>query len=140
MTQALLLPAPPVAGATHWTPAQHVTRIKDLTRGKGWCQGTGRYAILAFCNVLTMKCFADRARAEGALAWIDELACGHACQRWHALFDLETGRYLGLPLLERFVQQYPALVDVTSRDRTVVRRLDRGYRQVLFPGLARGRR
>jgi hypothetical protein len=133
-----LLPAPPLAGATDWCAAGIRDRLTALARHGGWWQGTGRYASISCCHALTVKYCADLETAQQAVAWIDRLACGHACQRWHALLDLATGAYIGPPMLERFCQAHPALVDVMSRNPRVVQRLRRGYRQVRFPAASRG--
>jgi hypothetical protein len=127
-----------VAGATHWTVEGHEARIPQLVYDGGWYEGCGRYATIACCNRLTVKRWSDVGAAQAALAWIDRLDCGHACERWHALLDLETGTYVGQPMLERFCQRSPPVVDITSRDRAVVRRLERGWRQVLFPAATIG--
>src|SRR6516162_11032555 len=55
----VLLPPPPVAGATHWTVEGHEARIPQLVYDGGWYEGCGRYATIACCNRLTVKRWSD---------------------------------------------------------------------------------
>jgi len=53
-----------------------------------WIAGTGRYALLAHCDVLTIQLHRTMRAALDSKAAIDLTACGGACQRSHEIVDL----------------------------------------------------
>jgi hypothetical protein len=99
-------------------------------------QAVGRYLSLAFCNGLTVRAFPHVQTALKAKDWIDAHACGHACQRWHVVLDLETREYVTQSAFDLFTQRYAPLIDLDTRDPLVVRRSARPrQRHVLIPDL-----
>lgn len=53
-----------------------------------WVSGRGRFALLAWCGVLTVTLWLTRAKAEGEKQVIDTTACGSRCSRNHEIIDL----------------------------------------------------
>jgi hypothetical protein len=43
---------------------------------------------VAYCDTTTVMLLATRAEADRAKAFIDQLACGHACRCGHEIADL----------------------------------------------------
>jgi hypothetical protein len=63
-----------------------------------WVEGQGPFALLAYCDVLTVMLHPSRELAEDSRRWIDHYGCGHACRvaRWgdpraHRIIDLRDG-------------------------------------------------
>ncbi|KHL18533.1 hypothetical protein CLV56_4012 [Mumia flava] len=54
-----------------------------------WVVGEGKYAVLAWCSVLTVTLWSNREAAFAALAEIDNLACGGRCTRRHDIVRIE---------------------------------------------------
>jgi hypothetical protein len=97
---------------------------------------TPRYLSLAFCNVLTVRAFPQVQAALASKGWIDEDACGHACHNWHVILDLETRQYVTESAVDLFTRLYPPVLDLESRDASLVRRVPRSRRRwLLIPGL-----
>jgi hypothetical protein len=93
-----------------------------------------RYLSLAFCNVLTAYAFADVQEALTAKRFIDQFACGHCCQRWHAILDLETRQYVTTSLFDLFTRLSHPLIDLTARTPRLVQRIG-PWRRLLIPGV-----
>ncbi len=53
-----------------------------------WITGSGRYACLAWCRVLTVTLWGSREDALAAKEFIDRTACGGGCHRDHRIVDL----------------------------------------------------
>lgn len=51
--------------------------------------GSGRFALLAWCDVLTVTLHETSDRAEAAKKVIDERGCGHACSGKHKIVEME---------------------------------------------------
>ena len=109
--------------------------VREHAYGK---QPTGRrvnrYLSLAFCNVLTAYPFADVQDALKAKRGIDQIACGHCCQNWHAILDLETRQYVTTSLYDLFTQRYTPLVTLPARPSPLLVRYGR-RRRLLMPGV-----
>ncbi len=54
-----------------------------------WVTGTGPYAVLAHCKVLTITLHRDHDAATAARRFIDRTGCGGGCHRDHAVVNLE---------------------------------------------------
>lgn len=54
-----------------------------------WIIGSGKWASVASCDVLTVMLFATEAEADTSRAFIDRTGCGHACIRDHDVIALE---------------------------------------------------
>jgi hypothetical protein len=70
------------------SPASYVAMARRHWPAAEWIIGQGRYASIAYCDVTTVMLFAAQAEAEHAKAFIDRIACGHACLREHEIADL----------------------------------------------------
>lgn len=66
----------------------YVAAARDRWPDAEWIIGTGVYASVAYCDVTTVMLFATEAEAARAKAFIDRLACGHACRVEHELVRL----------------------------------------------------
>lgn len=53
-----------------------------------WVHGEGRYAVVAYCRVVTVTLHPTPAAAARAKHLIDASACGGRCHRDHELVDL----------------------------------------------------
>jgi hypothetical protein len=53
-----------------------------------WITGTGPFAVLARCHVLTVTLHQDQARAEASLRLIDDAGCGSRCSGNHRMVRL----------------------------------------------------
>lgn len=53
-----------------------------------WIAGHGRFALLAWCRVLTVTLWETKAEAEMAKNGIDKFGCGGACSRHHEIVEL----------------------------------------------------
>lgn len=62
-----------------------------------WVIGKGRWATLAYCDVLTVMLHATEEDAEKALKFIGRIGCGHRCHRAHHLVDLDGSKPADLP-------------------------------------------
>ena len=62
--------------------------IKKWGRKAVWINGNGQYALLAWCNVLTVTLWPTMAEAENRKAFIDRTACGSHCTCNHEIVDL----------------------------------------------------
>ncbi len=54
---------------------------KKWGKKAAWIKGTGRYALLAWCGVLTVTLWDDLAEAEANKEIIDKGGCGNQCVR-----------------------------------------------------------
>jgi len=57
-------------------------------RQAAWIQGDGRFALLAWCRVLTVSLWQTLAEAEEQKHFIDRTACGGLCTGEHEIIDL----------------------------------------------------
>ena len=58
-----------------------------------WIIGEGRFALLAWCRVLTVTLHDNPTSAEEAKALIDHTACGGMCSRRHEIVEItDTAR------------------------------------------------
>lgn len=73
-----------VCGRSHRSPAAAGRCIRSTAE---WIRGTGRWALLAHCNVLTVTLHRSRRNAEQARTFIDRTGCGHQCSRHHDIVD-----------------------------------------------------
>ena len=64
------------------------TAAKCIWRRAAWITGDGRYALLAYCDVLTVTLWDDPTEAEERKAFIDQYQCGHACTGRHEIVEL----------------------------------------------------
>ena len=55
-----------------------------------WITGSGPFALLAHCRVLTITLWKTKEEAEICKKRIDETACGGMCNRNHEIVDLRT--------------------------------------------------
>jgi len=55
-----------------------------------WIEGEGRYAVLAWCRVLTVILCQTRDESEQKKKFIDEIGCGGFCAKKHEIIDLAT--------------------------------------------------
>lgn len=55
------------------------TLAKCMFRRAAWITGSGPYALLAWCDVLTVTLHATPEDAQPFLDQIDDTGCGHAC-------------------------------------------------------------
>jgi hypothetical protein len=120
-------------------PTLTTEKLLSLVRDHAWGkQPTGRrvprYLSLAFCTVLTAYPFHDVQDALKAKRFIDQYACGHCCQRWHAILDLETRQYVTTSLYDLFTQAYHPLLNVTARTSPLIVSYGR-RRRLLIPGV-----
>ena len=69
-------------------PPNYVDTARRRWPAAEWIIGNGRYASVAYCDVTTVILFETQAEAEHAKAFIDRLACGHACLREHEIVNL----------------------------------------------------
>jgi hypothetical protein len=53
-----------------------------------WVSGSGPWATLAHCKVLTVELHRTRAEAETAMRMIDGTGCGGGCYRHHEIVHL----------------------------------------------------
>ena len=53
-------------------------------------EGEGRYALLAWCRVLTVILCQTIDEAEQKKQYIDEICCGGFCTKKHEIIDLTT--------------------------------------------------
>ena len=70
-------------------PSSHVAAARSRWPAAEWIIGDGQYASVAYCDTTTIMLFPTLAEAQLAQAFIDRLACGHACRREHELVDLD---------------------------------------------------
>jgi hypothetical protein len=106
-------------------PTLTTEALLALVREHAWDkQPTGRrvprYLSLAFCNVLTVYPFHDVHDALRAKRQIDQIACGHCCQKWHAILDLETRQYVTTSVYDLFTQAYRPLLNITARTSPLI--------------------
>ena len=59
-------------------------------------EGTGRWATVSWCAGLLVVLHQTKSQAIGALAAINDGACGHSCWRDHELIDLAAPETLDL--------------------------------------------
>ncbi|MEO2054711.1 MAG: hypothetical protein ABGX83_05370 [Nitrospira sp.] len=62
---------------------------KEIWPEAYWIHGSGRFACLAHCRVLTIELYTTREGAEKAKGHIDKFACGGRCSRTHEIVELE---------------------------------------------------
>jgi hypothetical protein len=67
----------------------HRTAARRRWPNAAWILGSGPFASVARCGVLTVMLHDTEADAIRALKLINGDACGHACYRDHALVNLE---------------------------------------------------
>lgn len=69
------------------------TAAKCIWPRAAWVQGEGRFALLAYCRVLTVSLHETAEAAEDSKAFIDEFHCGGMCYGRHEVLelDLEVG-------------------------------------------------
>jgi len=66
----------------------HAEAQKRWGKEAEWISGDGQFALLAWCRVLTVTLWVNRAEAEKQKKFIDEMACGGGCTRNHEIIDL----------------------------------------------------
>lgn len=59
-----------------------------------WVDGTGRFAVIAWCSVLSVALFSDTDAAMKALQQINATGCGHGCWGDHQTVDLAVPEIL----------------------------------------------
>lgn len=64
-------------------------RAKQRWPHAEWVEGSGPFATLAHCRVLTVQLHRTRREAEAAKALIDECGCGGLCYNAHEILRLE---------------------------------------------------
>jgi len=72
------------------TPSYAQIAKRKWGKKAAWIHGTGRYALLAWCGVLTVILPDDLAKAKARKRIIDKGGCGHACVRNHEIVDLKA--------------------------------------------------
>jgi hypothetical protein len=72
------------------TRSTHVAEARRRRPAAAWIIGDGPYASVAYWDETTVMLFATKGEAAHAKAFIDRLACGHACLREHELAHLEA--------------------------------------------------
>jgi len=65
------------------------TLAECMFRRAAWISGTGDYACLAWCDVLTVQLYATAEEATAAKHRIDSTACGSRCTKRHEVARLE---------------------------------------------------
>ena len=65
-------------------------RARNRWRWARWIHGTGAFALLAHCGVLTVTLHETLAEAEKDKALIDRSACGGRCHKDHEIVDLQN--------------------------------------------------
>lgn len=73
----------------------YLQRAKKKWPHAEWIVGNGRFALLAYCDVLTITLWPTYEEAIKSKAFIDKAACGHACYKNHEIIDLITKRQKG---------------------------------------------
>jgi hypothetical protein len=73
------------------TVSPHVAAARDRWPYAAWIIGDGPWASVAYCDDPTVMLFGTQAEADHARAFIDRLACGHACVRQHEIVHLPEG-------------------------------------------------
>lgn len=70
------------------TPPPHPTAVGRCIRDAAeWTHCTGRWALLAYCDVLTVTLHPTRRAAERSRSFIDRTGCGRQCGRAHLIVD-----------------------------------------------------
>jgi hypothetical protein len=54
-----------------------------------WVEGNGRYALLAWCDVLTVTLWSTEYEAQKQKRFIDRTGCCGECTNRHEIVDLE---------------------------------------------------
>lgn len=54
-----------------------------------WITGRGRWALLAWCKVLTVGLYETEGAAQKGQKFIDETGCGGGCYGRHEIIDLQ---------------------------------------------------
>lgn len=70
----------------------HVREARRRWPAAVWIIGNGPWASVAYCVDTTVMLFATQPEADQAKAFIDRLACGHACLQEHELVNLDTNQ------------------------------------------------
>lgn len=55
-----------------------------------WIEGSGRFAVLAHCRVLTVSLWPTLEQAKNVKKRLDDYACGGKCNRDHEIVDLSA--------------------------------------------------
>lgn len=63
-------------------------KAKRKWRNAEWITGNGKYALLAYCDVLTVTLWPTYEEAVMRKAFIDKYACGHACYKHHEIVEV----------------------------------------------------
>lgn len=81
----------------HYCSSRHrtiATLAKCMFSRAEWVNGSGPYACLAWCSVLTVSLHPTAAAAQETKSWIDRMFCGHACHGHHELIFIDLdGQY-----------------------------------------------
>ena len=64
-------------------------KARKRWRGAEWISGSGRWATLAHCNVLTVQLHETEEKAIKAKQLIDGGGCGGFCYKDHSMVDME---------------------------------------------------
>lgn len=76
----------PTCERRHRTPNATGRCIRDAAE---WIHGAGRWALLAYCDRLTVTLHPARRDAEQARTFIDRSGCGSRCHRTHLILDTD---------------------------------------------------
>lgn len=71
-----------------WTTGKRIRwseKAKTLWPEAVWVHGDGRFAVLAYCNELTVTLHESIADAKASRDFIDRLGCGRCCGRVHGI-------------------------------------------------------
>ena len=71
------------------------SKARKRWRKAEWINGEGRYAVLAWCRVLTVTLWPTVEKAEAAKREIDDTACGGMCEMRHEIVDLDMPNAAG---------------------------------------------
>lgn len=70
-------------------PTYHAYACQRWRLRSEWINGRGRWALLAWCNVLTIRLYETEEAAEKGQRLIDETGCGGGCWGRHEIIDLQ---------------------------------------------------
>ena len=64
------------------------TKAEKIWRRAEWIEGSGRFALLAHCKVLTVSLWNDFDKCCKQKAFIDRYGCGGLCCKNHEIIDM----------------------------------------------------